>query len=133
MTFTIPGPCPSASNLREHWAAKAKRVKVQRDKARLLCPRWTGGALLVVELVRVAPRQLDDDNLRGALKGTRDGIAARLGVDDGSALVEWRYGQEKGEECVRVTVRAHGSTVKSQQLLTEALHAWVAQDKLGKF
>lgn len=104
MTFIIPGPCPSAANLREHWAVKARRVKGQRDKVRLLCPRWTGGPLLVVELVRVSPRPLDDDNLRGALKAHRDGIAARLGVDDGSPLVEWRYSQEKGEPCVRVSV-----------------------------
>lgn len=107
VTFTIPGAVPSASNLREHWAVRAKRVKGQRDKAMKLCPKWKGGALLVVELVRVAPRELDGhDNLRAALKGHVDGIASRLGLDDRSPLVEWRYGQEQGEPGVRVTVTA---------------------------
>lgn len=108
MRFEIPDKVPSASNLREHWAVRAKRVAAQRRKAMLLCPKWGGLPLLVVELTRHAPRELDDDNLRGALKGYRDGIASRLGIDDGSRLVEWRYLQakcEKGQE--RVEVRVH--------------------------
>jgi hypothetical protein len=104
MTFTIPGPCHSASNLREHWAVKAARVKTQRGKAMLKCPKWTRPPLLFVRLTRVSPRELDDDNLRGALKAYRDGIASRLGVDDRTALVQWFYAQRKGPESVEVQI-----------------------------
>lgn len=104
--FELPLEIPSVANLREHWAAKAERVKAQRKAAMLKCPKWTAGPVLVVTLTRVAPRELDSDNLASAMKGIRDGIAARLGVDDGSKLVEWRYAQEVGPAAVRVAVDA---------------------------
>jgi hypothetical protein len=115
LLFEIPGVLPSALNQRLHWSVKAKQTKAQRDKARLLCPRWSGGPLLVVELVRVAPRMLDaGDNLSGAFKAIRDGIAARLGVDDGSPLVRWEYGQEAcraGDERVLVRISSQTAVV----------------------
>ncbi len=102
--FELPLKTPSVANLREHHMARARRVATQRRAAQLKCPKWTGGPLLVVTLTRVAPRELDSDNLASALKGIRDGVAARLGVDDGSALVRWEYAQERGEPAVRVEV-----------------------------
>lgn len=87
----------SESNGREHWAKKAKRVRAQRFAAAL-----TAQAILlqplpvVVTLVRVAPRMLDDDNLRGALKACRDGIADAFKVDDRDPRIKWRYGQRRG-------------------------------------
>ncbi len=104
--FTVPIRAPSTPNLREHWAAKAKRAASQKAAARLLCPRWTSGPLLCVRLTRVAPRALDSDNLAGALKSVRDGIASWLKVDDASPLVTWEYTQEKGPESVLVSVVA---------------------------
>lgn len=98
----IPGEAPSTPNLREHWAAKAKRTKAQRAKVMAKMPPWPLGPLLLVRLTRVAPRALDSDNLAGALKGHRDAVAARLRVDDGSPLVEWRYMQASGEPAVVV-------------------------------
>lgn len=103
--FELPLKTPSVANLREHHMAKAKRVASQRRAAMLKCPKWNGGPLLVVTLTRVAPHRLDSDNLAAALKGVRDGIASRLGVDDGSALVRWEYAQESGDEAVRVDIR----------------------------
>lgn len=104
--FEIPIKTQSTSNLREHWAVKAKRVEAQKRATRSMCPAWTGGSLLVVTLTRVAPRRLDDDNLRGALKSVRDAVASWLRVDDASPLVRWEYGQEKGTGAsVRVEVR----------------------------
>lgn len=102
--FSIPMKAQSVANLREHWAAKAKRVGNQRQAAMKLCPRWVDGPLLIIELSRVGPRPLDDDNLRSSLKAFRDGIAARLGFDDGSALVRWEYKQAKGEYEIRVRI-----------------------------
>lgn len=110
--FEVPIKAQSTSNLREHWAVKNKRVDAQKRATRSRCPPWAGGPLLVVTLTRVAPRALDDDNLRGALKSVRDAVATWLRVDDASPIVRWEYGQEKGAEpCVRVEVRRAVETV----------------------
>lgn len=92
----VPMAVPSASNLREHWRSRARRVKAQRfvTTAHLRAMKPPPLPLTVV-LTRAAPRRLDDDNLRGALKAVRDAVAAWLGVDDGSSAVRWEYGQEK--------------------------------------
>jgi hypothetical protein len=103
-SFTVPVKTASTSNLREHWAAKAKRAATQRTVTRAVCPTLRMEPLLVVRLTRISPRALDDDNLRGALKSVRDAVAAWLKVDDASPLVQWEYGQEKGESCVCVNV-----------------------------
>lgn len=107
--FNIPGRTQNTGNqaLRGHWAPKARQAKAERAKAMLLCPKWTGSPLLVVFMVRHSPREMDDDGLRSALKHVRDGIAARLRIDDGSPLVRWNYSQGKckaGEERVGVTI-----------------------------
>jgi hypothetical protein len=47
-------------------------------------------------LVRIAPRALDDDNLRGALKAARDGVSDAMGVNDRDPRVTWLYGQRRG-------------------------------------
>ena len=52
---------------------------------------------VVVTLTRVSVGRLDDDNLRGALKHVRDGVAKALGVDDGSRFIRFRYAQRKGK------------------------------------
>lgn len=104
LEFVIPVRAVNSENTREHWAAKAKRQKALRQAAMLKCPRWTEGALLVIELTRVGPRELDDDGLRSALKATRDGIAARLKFDDASPLVRWEYRQTKGDYEIRVRI-----------------------------
>lgn len=104
--FTVPLRTVSGLNVREHHMARHRRVKAEREAV-----AWKLGAKrdvplpAVVTLTRVAPsRGLDDDNLRGALKGCRDQVAAWLGVDDRDPLVQWNYGQERGEWSVRVEV-----------------------------
>lgn len=99
--ITLPIRTVSEANVREHWAKRASRAKQQR----LTCwaelkavdhgPRLLGR--VAVTLTRIAPRALDDDNLRGALKACRDGVADWLGVDDRHPCVQWAYGQAKGE------------------------------------
>ena len=108
MTLTIPMPLPSAANLREHWTAKHRRVKSQRQ----IVAAYIGGRPklelpVVVTLERVAPRALDDDNLRGAFKAVRDQVATWLGVPDNDPRIRWDYAQRRGgvKECaVVVTV-----------------------------
>jgi hypothetical protein len=107
LSFEVPIETKSASNLSgEHWSARAKRVKSQRRATAYRTPPAVKalGPLIRVTLTRRAPRELDDDNLRGALKAVRDQLAASLGIDDRSALVRWEYAQEKGEPAVLVSV-----------------------------
>lgn len=110
ITFVVPLKAESAANLREHWARKAKRVARERAMTVYRTPRAvkTIGPFLRVTLTRRAPRALDDDNLRPALKAFRDAIASQLRVDDRSPLVEWAYGQEKGEAAVLIRVEVLG-------------------------
>lgn len=112
----IQGEAPSTPNLREHWAAKAKRTRAQRAKVMAKMPPWPSGPLLFIRLTRVAPMALDTDNLAGALKGHRDAVAARLRVDDGSPLVHWSYAQAKGEASVVVQMWGCGEVAPAAYL-----------------
>ncbi|RKG91154.1 hypothetical protein D7V97_41955 [Corallococcus sp. CA053C] len=99
----MPVTTVNITNRREHHLKKHERSKGQRDATHLLWPGWSGPALLVVRLTRVAPRQLDTgDNLPAALKSIRDEVATQLRLDDGSPLVRWVYAQAKGEPSVLV-------------------------------
>ena len=107
-TFELPITAVSEANRRDHWATKARRVKLHRNTAYALCPAFP--LPCVVTLTRVAPRMIDQhDNLPASLKACVDGIAQRLGVDDRSPLVVWRYGQKKGAPCVLVSLEAMDS------------------------
>lgn len=134
MIFTVPIRTVSALNMREHWAKKAKRVKAERRatfvaaftgdqdgfRERIRMTQYAckteAGVPLTVALTRVAPRQLDDDNLRGALKGVRDEVAAMLGVDDRDPVVTWQYAQRKGKPKEwAVEVRIEEADTKRQE------------------
>ena len=104
----LPVKTVSEANQREHWAPKAKRAKTHRRTAAALCPRATLPA--VVTLTRYSAGTLDDDNLRGALKAVRDGIADALGVADNDPLISFRYQQapaKRGEYAVHVAIEEH--------------------------
>jgi hypothetical protein len=90
----IPMKIDSVANLREHWRKRSARAKMQRAWARVLSPPHE--LPCIVTLVRVAPRELDGDNLQYAFKAVRDGVADRLGIKDNDPRVEWLYGQQKG-------------------------------------
>lgn len=108
ITEKVPIRVVSVANLREHWAVKAKRAAHHRSMARLVMGQHLRPTLpVVVTFTRVAPRQLDDDNLRSGFKAIRDGVADWLGVDDRHPGVEWRYEQARegaGEYAVRIRV-----------------------------
>jgi len=108
-SIILPLRTVSLANQREHWGKKARRAKSERQAAYLLTKGKLPTPPCVVKLVRVAPRELDDDNLRGSMKSIRDGIADRLGIDDRDPLVTWEYGQAQGkpkEYAVLVEVKA---------------------------
>ncbi len=101
----LPIKTVSEMNQRTHWSDRAARMKSHRTAARLMVPAHP--LPCVVTMTRLSSGTLDDDNLRSALKGCRDGIADKLGVDDADPRIVWRYGQEKckrGEYGVRVAV-----------------------------
>jgi hypothetical protein len=110
----LPVRTVSESNRRDHWAAKARRTRDQRTTVHLRLVGQLRGALerhsgLTVELSRLTARALDDDNLRGALKAVRDGVADALGIDDRDPRVTWAYAQRKragGGYGIGIVVRA---------------------------
>jgi hypothetical protein len=106
MTVEWPMVLPSVANMREHWATKAKRVKAQRmATATVLAANGASWKLrhlrpkerLAVRLTRIAPRELDDDNLVSAMKAVRDSVAAYFGLDDRSVRIRFEYAQAKGK------------------------------------
>ena len=110
--YTIPVRTVSEANRRDHWAAKASRTEVVKGAA-YVCTQ-THDHLShrppdVVQLMRLGPKLLDDDNLRGALKAIRDGIAKVWHVDDGPCgPIAWEYCQGRTREYsvrVRITWR----------------------------
>lgn len=105
--FELPIRTVSVVNTREHWRRRAKRAQGERMAAKTQCPDFQ--LPCVVTLTRIAPRALDDDNLRPALKAIRDGIADRLGVNDRDPRVRWQYQQARGapkQYAVRVRLAA---------------------------
>lgn len=89
----------SVLNVREHWAARARRAKRHRNDA-FLNMRAAAMAFplpCVVMLTRISPRSLDlGDNLNSSMKNCRDGVADWLKVDDSDPRVQWGYAQRKG-------------------------------------
>lgn len=85
--------------MREHWAVKAKRAQRQRMEAYYECRTKFGlltippTAIIEVHLGRLGKRMLDSDNLAGAFKAVRDGIADYLKINDGDPRISWHYEQ----------------------------------------
>jgi hypothetical protein len=128
----VPCTIKSEANSRDHWATKAKRVKAQRQLAKL----WVHGRIceftrreniraselhkrdVIVQLHVTRSRRLDDDNLTSGLKAIRDGVADALGRNDGAtsglrfALSSQSTSRDKRQHGVLVSVWiASGPTV----------------------
>lgn len=96
MATELPIRIVSVANRREHWSKRHKRAQAHK-KAALMVPK--ASLPCQVTLTRVAPKAggwMDSDNLQTAFKALRDGIAARLGVDDADDRVTWVYRQQAG-------------------------------------
>lgn len=116
----VPVATVSEANARTHWRQRSGRAAKQRaavallvraldpccmgPAATLVSGQLVSGRGLVVRLTRVAPRPLDSDNLAGALKACRDGVADVLGVDDRDSRVVWVVDQRRGKAAVEVAV-----------------------------
>lgn len=104
----IPLRLRSRLNAREHWGQRARRTRREREAAYMLTPRVA--VPCVVRIVRIGKRRMDGDNLQDSAKAVRDGVAQKLGVDDGDPRVTWEYGQEIGKEYgVRIEIEAAGA------------------------
>lgn len=114
---------PSENELRHgHRFALATRTKkVRLGIAEALSANLDRGELpAVVELTRISPGYLDDDNLRGAFKAHRDGVADWLGIDDRDDRVQWRYAQRGcplREAAFSVAIEFTGSGVDRRVVL----------------
>jgi hypothetical protein len=102
VALRIPIRIYSEANLREHWSAKARRAKHQREMVAAHF-RANGGPLprfpVSVKLVRYGKKLLDSaDNLPIGFKHVVDEIAAIYGVDDGDPRWTWAYEQEQSRE-----------------------------------
>jgi hypothetical protein len=108
ISVAVPVRLRNTANSREHWRATAKRAKLVRETTRRLIQGATSGKTfpLIVRLVYVGPRQLDDDGVASAVKSLRDGVADALGVDDRDPRVVWVPDQERGR------VREYGARVE---------------------
>lgn len=99
--FTLPLKLGRGQNDRGHWSKKYKKAKSEKDSACLMCRSTLAMAGVrpsfpaIVTMTRHSAGHLDTDNLAGAFKAVRDGIALALGIDDGGTLVEWRYDEAK--------------------------------------
>lgn len=89
----LPIKTVNSLNAREHWAKRARRAKQERRLAYITTTKHPTPCR--VHLVRCGPRLMDDDGVIASLKNVRDGIADRIGVDDGSELIKFTYGQRK--------------------------------------
>lgn len=96
----IPLRIESTLNKREHWAMRSRRASKQREStvwALKASPTPSACIPAVVKLTRIAPRELDTDNLAGGFKSVRDGVADWLGIKDNDERVEWVYAQRRGK------------------------------------
>lgn len=100
----IPIRLVSEANMSDHWTKKHARKKKIRLLLLSYLPDLSKCHLpCKVVLTRIAPRKLDDDNLRTAFKFLRDEIADKLipgkapGRADDDERIEWCYDQVKGD------------------------------------
>lgn len=105
LNLKVPIRLLSEGNINQHWATKRQRKK---ENEFLLKAFYNHAGVEVippctVTLCRIAPRELDDDNLRTAFKPIRDWIADRLvpgkapGRADSDKRIKWEYMQERGK------------------------------------
>lgn len=115
LVVTIPGIKLESANVhyfgsRGAMMAKARKTKRDRGNVAMVLRSKFGtppAPPLLVTITRIAPGELDDDNLPTSAKAVRDGIADWLGVDDRTKRsgVVWRYAEARDGRSYGVTIR----------------------------
>lgn len=80
-------PSKLLPNKKLHWAVKRPIVKKYRSDCFYLCQSlkgksWPDTIPVMIEFYPPDRRKRDDDNMIGAFKAGRDGMADAMGVDD---------------------------------------------------
>lgn len=115
LVVTIPGIKLESVNThyfgsRGAMMAKSRKTKRDRGNVALVLRSRFGdppSPPLLVTITRIAPGELDDDNLPTSAKAVRDGIADWLGVDDRTKRsgVAWKYAEARDGRSYGVTIR----------------------------
>lgn len=106
--MTIPIRLGRGLNDREHWRARHRRVKAEKEAVLwMLRGQPAPSAPLVVTMTRVSPatRPMDDDGVTSSLKACRDAVAHWLGIDDGDKRVRYVCAQARGPWAVRIDIK----------------------------
>jgi len=110
-TIEIPIKLVSEANVKQHWAIKHKRAKVQEMLIKYEMRGMKIPLPCTVTLIKCGGRRMDYDNLLYAFKKIRDTIADQLipnlaaGRADDSELITWIYKQDlKAKKCIRVEI-----------------------------
>lgn len=114
MSVTIELHTKPEGNSREHWRKVQQRAKSQKLIVGHVLKQHTPPALpAVITMTRLSFGEMDDDNLRSALKRVRDAVADWCGCGDSPRdPLRWEYGQEKtkrGHHAVRIEWRSDGA------------------------
>jgi hypothetical protein len=122
-TIRIELPIKTGAGLndRMHWRARSKRTKSQRTTVCAFVKRHSRPLPAVVTMTRLSSGKLDDDNLQGAFKAIRDGIADAFDLADNDPRFTWNYAQEKCK------ARYYGIRIEIAPIVREA----VAPDLFG--
>ena len=85
-------------NCKSHWSQKAKAARIYRNQCYALANRSTliaseKGNRFIVIFYPPDKRKRDDDNMIGAFKHGRDGVAKALGVDDNTFRLVFSVGK----------------------------------------
>ena len=117
ITLNIPVNTVSEMNCSQHWRVKAKRHKSQQYFIRLAMKPHKVLLPCTVTMIRLASREIDDDNLSSAFKWIRDELSECIicgdkrktyinargrvqeikGRVDSDKRIKWFYGQEKAK------------------------------------
>jgi hypothetical protein len=120
LCIEVPMRMPSRANERSgatRWDRHRLVEAQHRAVSSALLPHRPPPLPLTVRLTRIAPRELDDDNLRASTKAVRDSVAKWLGVDDRSPLVWWLYGEPERDRLKRPKYEAARIEVWRGQVL----------------
>lgn len=114
LCVTLPIVVRSAANLHESPFVRHRRAKAERGGVLtafraligIVPPTVPLGYALNVRMTRLGGRKLDDDNLLGAFKAVRDGVADWFGVDDGDPVWTWDTTQLPGGDAgIEIRIR----------------------------
>lgn len=102
--WKLPIRTVSECNVCQHWTERKKRKDIQKSFVRRHYEKENPTIKFpcIITLTRIAPRALDDDNLRSSMKTIRDSIADCItpglapGRADNRKDIDWMYEQKKG-------------------------------------